>query len=107
MTDLDQKVREIRALAEASLNLTPGSWDWCDANEAFDKATTPDTLTAILDEYDRRGAALVEAEGALRRQTDNMAFILNRVDLHGFQEKFERELAEDRAALTTKGEADD
>lgn len=65
-----------------------------------DHDARPATLTAILDEYDRRGAALVEAEGALRRQTDNMAFVLNRVDLHGFHEKFERELIEDRAALS-------
>lgn len=103
MTDLDQKVRELRALAEKA---TPGEWrvaednnpfadgrhvfatglDGSDfvvlnlktdhtfvtatsreqqqANARFSAAVNPATLTAILDEYDRRGAALVEAEGA-------------------------------------------
>ena len=93
MTDLDQKVRELRALAEKA---TPGPWgawiksrtiqvdarggdgklpaiiNWPgfdgndmgqkanNANAAYIAAANPATLTAILDEYDRRGAALVD-----------------------------------------------
>lgn len=38
-------------------------------------------------------------EAALTRQCDNMAFVLNRVDLHGFHTKFSTELDADRAAL--------
>lgn len=86
MTNLDQKVRELRALADKA---TPGDWtngtDPChfdapevtdgktfaywvpdEHNAAYIAAANPATLSAILDEYDRRGAALVEAEGALR-----------------------------------------
>jgi hypothetical protein len=37
---------------------------------------------------------------ALRRQTDNMAFVLNRVDLQAWGDKFEQELTEDRGLLT-------
>lgn len=36
---------------------------------------------------------------ALDRQCDNMAFVLNRVDLHGFHDKFDAELTEDRKLL--------
>lgn len=39
-------------------------------------------------------------DAAFRRQTDNLAFILNRVDLPpAWFEKFDRELAEDRQAI--------
>ena len=45
-------------------------------------------------------------EEALRRQTDNVAFVLNRVDLRGWTEKFTSELAEDRAALAALQQKD-
>jgi hypothetical protein len=37
---------------------------------------------------------------ALRRQCDNMAFVLNRVDLHAWGDKFEQEMTEDRQLLS-------
>ena len=138
MTDLDQKVRELRALAEKA---TPGDLDSADhtgsgsyecpccggdgqaegktftnfdgyaigvqffgvgnefANyEACFRATTPAALTAILDEYDRRGAALVEAtnliddyfddddydaNGKLRQVRAILAAILDEYDRRG------------------------
>lgn len=43
---------------------------------------------------------------ALKRQTDNMAFILNRVDLHRWHDKFEQEMTEDRAFLNTMDDRD-
>lgn len=43
-----------------------------------------------------RHEATRELVEALDRQCDNMAFVLNRVDLHGFHGKFDRELAQDR-----------
>lgn len=38
--------------------------------------------------------------GALKRQTDNMAFILSQFYLHDFHGRFVRELSEDRATLS-------
>jgi hypothetical protein len=52
------------------------------------------------DTIERQAAEIERLRGALKRQADNMAFALNRVDLRGWTEKFSRELAEDRAALT-------
>ena len=60
--------------------------------------TTADALEALA-ALDAADARVAELEAALQRQCDNMAFILNRVDLHNWHDKFERELAEDRAAL--------
>lgn len=137
MTDLDQKVRELRALAEKA---TPGEWvegeqpvhypgmvrpvvniyadrlvgsaeHWVDEdgheNAAYIAAACPATLTAILDEFDRRGAALVEAE-RLRSEVagirwhsadrDNIEFTAR---INYFQ------MDKIRAALTTKGKVDD
>lgn len=110
MTNLDQKVQELRAFAEKA---TPGEWlhvegerlshdaegwtEWAvvpavvaiDAQRAiveteevrpedaaYIAAACPSTLTAILDEYDRRGAALVEAEGATRAPGIQMIYEL-------------------------------
>lgn len=42
---------------------------------------------------------IAELEAALSRQCDNMAFVLNRANVLGWRVKFEKELAEDRAAL--------
>jgi hypothetical protein len=101
MTDLDQKARELRALAKKA---TQGEWyaPTLDDNPSAVKsdlgdkhtyvgdfmsltdrdyavAANPATLTAILDEYDRRGAALVEAEGALDEARE---FINRYSDVH-------------------------
>ena len=54
-------------------------------------------LTTALSEASAREGVL---EGALRRQADNMAFALNRVELRGWTDKFAAELAEDRTALS-------
>lgn len=64
------------------------------ANAAFIAAANPAVIIDLLDRLDA-------LEGALRRQTDNMAFILNRVDLHAWQDKFDQELSEDREFLPT------
>lgn len=40
---------------------------------------------------------------ALERQCDNMSFVVNNADLHGFYDKFKDELEEDRAALKSAG----
>lgn len=67
MTDLDQKVRKY--LAERA-QMRQMDFDHIhglnvgDKREVVLKATD---LTAILDEYDRRGAALVEAEAEVAR----------------------------------------
>jgi hypothetical protein len=96
MIDLDQKVRELRALAkkatpgprwaatsgeqDLSVLAEVGGWlvlarcedhDWeyegrSRDDAAYIAAANPAALLAILDEFDRRGAALVEAEGANR-----------------------------------------
>lgn len=58
------------------------------------------------DETIRQAAAALRqepsVEAAFRRQTDNLAFILNRVDLPpAWFAKFDRELAEDRQAIAS------
>lgn len=40
-----------------------------------------------------------ELEAALKRQTTNMAFVLNRVDLRSWHERFEDDLQKDRKLL--------
>lgn len=44
-----------------------------------------------------------ELRKALDRQCDNMSFVLNRVELHAWHGKFEREVAEDRALIAKQG----
>jgi hypothetical protein len=43
-----------------------------------------------------------ELEGALERQTDNMAFVLNRVDLRAWGDRFEQQMTEDRQLLPAR-----
>lgn len=43
-----------------------------------------------------------ELEGALRRQADNMAFVVNHASLYAWHDKFVAELEEDRALLTAQ-----
>jgi hypothetical protein len=45
---------------------------------------------------------IAELEAALTRQGDNMAFVLNHMDVKNWYDKFTTELAEDRAALKAK-----
>ena len=52
--------------------------------------------TLIQAAFAEREARLV---GALDRQCDNMAFVINHVNLHGFYDKFQAELEADRATL--------
>jgi hypothetical protein len=47
-------------------------------------------------------ARIAELEAALTRQGDNMAFILNHMEVKNWYNKFTTELAEDRAALKAK-----
>lgn len=68
-------VRACFALAEEAVNIAQ-------TGNAWRKTDAPDLLKELT------------------RQCDNMAFVLNRVDLHGFHEKFETELAEARAAIS-------
>lgn len=56
--------------------------------------------TKAADTIERQAAEIERLRGALIRQTDNMAFVLNCFELYNWTEKFSRELAEDRAALT-------
>ena len=44
-----------------------------------------------------------ELRKALERQCDNMSFVLNRVELHAWADKFSTEIAEDRALLANQG----
>jgi hypothetical protein len=54
-------------------------------------------LAGAIEERDR-------LREALRRQSDNMAFVINHHSMHGsWYEKFQRELEEDRAALNPTG----
>jgi hypothetical protein len=41
-------------------------------------------------------------DAALRRQADNMAFVINHATLYAWADKFSRELEEDRLALRDK-----
>lgn len=65
----------------------------------------PMTIEAFEDEGDNYKRALASNAGpelleALKRQTDNMAFVINHVGLPDqWREKFTRELDEDRAAI--------
>lgn len=53
-----------------------------------------------LDNVLKYGAdRIATLEAALTRQCDNMAFVLNRVDLHAWHKRFEYDVARDRAAL--------
>jgi hypothetical protein len=45
---------------------------------------------------------IAELEVALTRQGDNMAFVLNHMDVKNWYDKFTTELAEDREALKPK-----
>jgi hypothetical protein len=45
---------------------------------------------------------IAELEAALTRQGDNMAFVLNHMDVKNWYDKFTTELAEDRTALKAK-----
>jgi hypothetical protein len=63
--------------------------------------TNPDGPEAA-DALERQAAEIERLREALERQCDNMSFAINRVDLRGWTEKFAREIAEDRAALTGK-----
>lgn len=56
-----------------------------------------DDIEAVLADREALKAQLEEAEGALERQADNMAFILNHVGVpQPWYDKFSRELAVDR-----------
>lgn len=57
----------------------------------------------VFKRAERLSAELEECRKALERQGDNMAFILNRVELpEAWFAKFDAELAEDRALLQPK-----
>lgn len=84
---------ELERLAAEVSTGTPqepvGTVKWCGAAILVANAV-PDILRRLR-----------AAEGALRRQADNMAFVLNHASLpEGWYDKFTRELAEDRAALS-------
>ena len=55
-----------------------------------------DVPSSLVTAFAEREARLV---GALDRQCDNMAFVINHVNLHGFYDKFQAELEADRATL--------
>lgn len=88
--------------------------DALDGDAAFIAAANPAAILALISRLrgyefalDTAQSQLVisndrlrAAEGALRRQADNMAFVLNHAPLpEGWYDKFTRELAEDRSAL--------
>lgn len=63
-----------------------------------------DDLVYVADVLVQAASRLRAAEGALSRQADNMAFVLNHHPLPDqWYDKFTRELAEDRAALPIVG----
>lgn len=55
--------------------------------------------TAAADRLETLRKAAEGMAEALARQSDNMAFVLNHMDVKGWHGKFTSELAEDRAAL--------
>lgn len=60
------------------------------------ETVSTDHVLSVLNNH----AELVKA---LERQCDNMSFVVNNADLHGFYDKFKDELEEDRAALKSAG----
>jgi len=75
-----------------------------EADERFVTLWNPQTALTLLDQAEADRARIAELEGALGRQTENMAFVLNRVDLHKWHDRFEQEMTEDRALSHTGGE---
>lgn len=87
--------------------------DSCGGADAIDESADwnrgyNDALAAVdreLKRYFARTTSLAAQDGlveALSRQADNMAFILNRVDLPPqWHDKFTKELEQDRAALAS------
>ncbi|MBL4763489.1 MAG: hypothetical protein JKY93_12435 [Gammaproteobacteria bacterium] len=70
---------------------------WNEDRESWD--TKHLSYDAEIDKAIAEGKNAKETRDALTRQCDNMAFVLNRVDLHCWSERFATELAEDREIL--------
>lgn len=106
-TDLDKAVEWLEP-EERAVNILL-DFDGSPAHACFPAGVMPfglvsELIQKISDQDDALSSANARAKAAeegLRRQADNMAFVLNHVELHAWHEKFERELAEDRATLAT------
>jgi len=71
----------------------------CAIKASLAKGVEPDYTLPNLPEVNRLKRENARLVGALDRQCDNMAFVINHVNLHGFYDKFQTELEADRAIL--------
>ena len=74
----------------------PEQWAVELVTDIMRQGNCPAAALAIQAAFAEQNARLV---GALDRQCDNMAFVINHVNLHGFYDKFQAELEADRATL--------
>jgi hypothetical protein len=83
---------------KARLDLDPAAF--LKAAEMEARLAQKITLAAVIAERDAARAQAAALAEALTRQTDNMAFVLNRVDVaEQWFDRFGSELRDDRAAL--------
>jgi hypothetical protein len=83
------------------------SYTRTDISQAEYKKGFDDGCAHIMEDYKAGGrldlrasqARIAQLEAALNRQGDNMAFVLNHMDVKNWYDKFTTELAEDRAVL--------
>ena len=86
MTELTEKLRD--------------GMIWISERHEFDEVNTYKIMNDAADALEAQEDRIKALTTALDRQCDNMAFVLNRVDLHAWHGRFSDDLEADRLTLS-------